>query len=92
MKEKLNKFVDYFVHPRLKVENSVYEKSRIYVLAFLIIFGFSITYVSFYLANGDYLSIKAFHNYLKFCKTRHKEITTHQSGNNCVIIFRAALL
>ncbi len=35
---------------------------------------------------------KAFHNYLKFCKTRHKEITTHQSGNNCVIIFRAALL
>lgn len=64
MIDRFNKIVDYFIHPRLKVDKSVYEKNRVYILAFAIILGFNILYLSFYLFQGEHWSIKALHNYL----------------------------
>ena len=63
MKNSFNKFVDYFIHPQLKVDKSLHEKSIIYVLAFVIILGMGILYTVFYWSNGVIWDIKSFHNY-----------------------------
>ena len=63
---KFNKFVDYFIHPRFKIDKSQYESARIYVLVFLIIFAMGLFYSGFYISKGIVWDIKSFHNYLGF--------------------------
>jgi signal transduction histidine kinase len=64
MKEIYNKIINFFIHPTLKADKSVYEKSKIAVIAFVVIFFMGIFYELFYLSNNSFWNIKTFHNIL----------------------------
>jgi signal transduction histidine kinase len=62
----LKKAVDFFVHPTLKVDKSLYEKSWVMVSMFLFVYGITIIYSLFYLfiSNGNYFDFKSILNYI----------------------------
>ncbi|MGB3948563.1 MAG: ATP-binding protein [Bacteroidia bacterium] len=64
MKKIANKIVDYFIHPANKVNDSVYEKNRITVIAFIIVFFIVSLYTIYYMSNGQLFDFKASQNYL----------------------------
>ena len=64
MKRLTRHISDYFIQPANKVNDSVYEKNRITVIAFIIIFFIISLYALFYMANGIWLDFKAIQNCL----------------------------
>lgn len=64
MKRLISRIVDYFIHPANKINDSVYEKNRITVIAFIIVFFIISLYSVFYMANAPWLDFKASQNYL----------------------------
>lgn len=66
---RFNRLIDFFIHPRLKADNSNYEKSRISVIAFVIVLFIISLYELFYFSKGYYFNVKALHNYLGISAT-----------------------
>lgn len=64
LKNIVNQFIDYFIHPINKASNSDYEKNRIAVVAFLMVFLVVTTYSLFYCINGSCFDFKASQNYI----------------------------
>jgi len=80
MVNPLNKLIDYFIHPRLKVDKSTYEKSRVSAIAFIIVLFIIILYELFYLSNGYIWDVKAIHNYLGISTTLAGLILIKKTG------------
>ena len=80
MIESFNRFVDYFIHPALKADKSLYEKSKVSVFTFIIVLLIIFLYGLFYLSQGYYFDIKALHNYLGILTTAAGLILIKKTG------------
>lgn len=63
-KNLFSALIEYFIHPSLKIEKSVYEKSKISIVVFLLSFLMVTIYSLYYTSKGFYTDVKALHNYL----------------------------
>ena len=66
METSFNKLVNYFMHPGLRIEKSIYERSRISISALIVIFAITVLYVIFYfsISKGIYWDFKSILNYI----------------------------
>ncbi|MBN8701978.1 MAG: hypothetical protein J0M08_02875 [Bacteroidetes bacterium] len=92
MLNSFNKLVDYFLHPKLKADKSTHEKSRIYVLAFVIIFGMGFLYSAFYLVQQIVIGTKAFHNYLGLSLSIAGLLIIKKTGNTKLALFIGSIV
>jgi signal transduction histidine kinase len=92
MKESANKIIDYFIHPANKVNDSVYEKNRITVIAFFIIFFIISLYTFFYMAKGKLLDFKATQNYLGVFSAILGLLINKKTGNTSLALSVISIL
>lgn len=64
MKEILLKGINYFIKDELKGDESLYEKAKITVIIFVLVFLITLLYSSFYLKEGYLFDVKSIHNYI----------------------------
>ncbi|TAG51125.1 MAG: hypothetical protein EAZ27_13875, partial [Cytophagales bacterium] len=78
----LNYIINYFINPKFYTDTSVYQKARISVIVFLIVYVITIIYVSIYfaLSKGIYNDLKSFLNYADFAATSIALIIIKKTG------------
>lgn len=81
LKTIFNSIVEFFLHPSLTQESSIYEKAKMLVIVLLAVFSMLSLYTIYFLFNGVLLNPKALENYIALIAAYISLMAIKKTGN-----------